>query len=408
MSYASIMFRVVVQTLTGKKTVDFEKAYPNVDVTKYDNKYVKWIEDSGFDSNKVAVLKVLNKFKDGLKGFVNVCRQNPYYFAHLKYRLDRFEQEADAKARSGNSASINADAAASAASDEDKWETSDLNATDKEKRKDLLKQAKKLFKEKFLALISGQVNQKDFCLCSDYKRFFDIIKHQSSSQVKSTFGISSLTFKYQYMQGLEQQCKNYCPCNCPNGGICQKDGSCNYNIYNVGTMNQQNFPIEYKKDHLLQFEMSGYDTYIMLSSSRSNGANVYWIILNGWGNSKSYFGSGKWYNGNIVGAQQISFVTTSARTGPTQVWISFLGGVMKVGYGNSYESGTFINVRPSVQFTPRYVGISKYGGAPRVDVIDVRQSPCNGRGSYSGGRCHCSWFYSGTYCETRKKFSWRW
>eukprot|EP01080_Neovahlkampfia_damariscottae_P004585 gene4585-7969_t len=410
MSYASIMFRVVVQSLTHQSMSKFEKEKPNTSHTKYDDEYVKWVAAKvPKEINKIAVIRVLNKFKDGLKGFVNVCRSNTYYFKHLQYRLEKFERDAEAKAKSGSSSSIRADSAAYAAHEEDNWETStELSKDDKVQRKDLMKKAKKLFKEKFLRLISGMSTQKDFCLCSDYQRFFQIMKSQSASTVKSTFGISNIGFKYRYMEALENKCKNNCPCRCPNGGICQKDGSCRYNFYNVGPINQQKFPIEYKANYMMQFEMGSYDTYVMLSSSRSNGASVYFLVFNGWGNKKSYLGYGKWYNGKITGLKQIAFVSTGTRTGPTQVWVTFQGGYIKAGYGTSYGSGQFLNHRPTTQFTPRYIGVAKYSGAPRNDVIDFRQRACNGRGYISRGKCRCSFFYSGTYCQTRKRRSWRW
>eukprot|EP01080_Neovahlkampfia_damariscottae_P006726 gene6726-10891_t len=475
-SYFSIIFRVLVSSVTDLSETDFEAEIPNADVTNYDNLFIDWNENKGINGNVIAVLRALELYKEGLKGFLLLCSEEANGFTDIETKLDEYETEARETVDSKNQYVINSDSTASAQQRVDNWgklakaitnvankaKTSGMsmasfktaftikdnkatrfskfnaksfidkrsfsliaNSLGKKGKNDgnlkendyyqrvvLYNQLKQSLRNSFIEMVQGNSEQRDFCQCSDYNRFFKFFNDIPSSVALGTYGIdqNQLGFQYDYYQNFENICRSKCPTSskCENNGIKKKTGICSYNLFDINIVQNQQYPIKMKRNEALKFEMGGNDVYVLLSTGTAINSVVYRIVLGGWGNTKSSISIGKvGESGTFVHSSTLKTVNSSPFDLHEPIWITFYMNEIKVGRSNFVGSGEIMSQKLSSKrlYTfPTHVGFGKHSSAPRCDIVNARFEPCSGNGKKLGSfKCKCAKNFFGSLCEKKKK-----
>jgi hypothetical protein len=454
----SIIFRLLVFSVTQLPESQFEhETTRRIDLSKYDQEYIDWNERKGIDENDIAVLNALNLYKEGLKGFLLICQENPLWMAQLEDKLTEYEQESEETARHGTSSEVNSDSAARASQITASWgvvsnaigtafgstpknvikanfgipnnfntltanlllpnkfqkqiqstlwgKTSPSNSN-YQKRIILFGKLKEALRGSFLEMVKGTSTQRDFCQCFDYTNLFRFV-HSLTPQAAVTFGLpqDQLAFEFDYSKRFEDNCRSECgtaarSSKCPNNGIEQLDGSCSYNFYLSSIVEVASFPMTYKQNEALKFTVTGGPVDLVMAQSSSVGSRAYTISISRTKTQVflSTLGNSK---------SKISLGSSSQALNDGQaLWVTMYSNVLKVGLG-SVGSREILSIPITIYnlFTPSVVGFVKTSES-RTTVMNAKFSKCSGNGQMTvpqlnkSPTCKCSNFYSGNFCET--------
>eukprot|EP01080_Neovahlkampfia_damariscottae_P000428 gene428-6841_t len=121
------------------------------------------------------------------------------------------------------------------------------------------------------------------------------------------------------------------------------------------------------------FQVSGLDLYLTFCDQARVGAKCYSLILNGWGNTHSWFGRGgvnRHFHAHT--AQKYTFRRTAPIRGRPWYWVKFVGRSFQVGRGT--VPGRHIVMRSHLHqhFTVKKVAIARYAHA-HATVYNVHQ-----------------------------------
>ena len=476
-SYFSIIFRILVTSVTGLTETQFETEVPNANPTRYDIEFINWNENKGVSGDEIAVLRALELYKEGLKGFLLLCSETDNGFTDIEAKLDEYENEAKETVSRNNKYEIRSDSTASAEQEVSGWEqmanaintvftgakskgvgfksvkasfgikdkkasysnfspkqffnNRDFNAilgllvakgkndgnlgnNHYAKRVVLYNQLKESLRLSFINMVEGNSEQRDFCQCADYNRFFLFFNHLPASEALTIYGIEKdqLFYQFEYLNSFESTCKAKCPTEskCENGGIKQMNGICTYNLFDIGVVQNQQYPMTYQSNHALKFEMSGNDVTILFTSSRTSGGKVQAVTLGSNGNTKSTITSGNIAtNGAYIVTKTHKTETTPAFGSRQNIWITNYDGEIKVGHGSIVGVSTFLSYRGlTLGFSKghkkqvnllNFVGFAKSTTAPRSDIINAHFVICSGNGKVKSNGCICKPTFSGNYCE---------
>jgi hypothetical protein len=405
----------------------------------------------------------LNLYKEGLKGFLLVCQENPSWMSQLEDKLEQYELEAENIAINGTDAEINSDSGARASQIAASWATvsvaigqsfgtsskpslsanfgilknfnhftADLLIPNKyqsairsslfgknppsnsnyQKRILLFGKLKVALRESFLEMVKGDAHQRDFCQCFDYTNLFRFV-HSLTPQAAVTFGIpqTELGFEYDYTKAFEDNCRTDCGESiqsraCPNNGIEHQDGSCSYNFYMESSAVMTSFPMTYKQNEALKFTVTGGPVNLFMAQSSSTGSKTYIISISRTKTEVflSTVGDGK--------SKISKGSSTVALKDGQSIWVTMYSNVLKVGLGSVGKKEILsIPMTGLSLFTPTVVGFVKTSTA-RTMVMNAKFSNCSGNGHmvikalFKTPTCKCDPLYSGNFCETSLVESW--
>eukprot|EP01080_Neovahlkampfia_damariscottae_P004834 gene4834-8419_t len=210
-SKLSKLFRRIAFGVTDKEDKEFEARNPNYSETKYDKQYLDWLRQTS-DPRDMEILDILNDYKDGLSGFSKICRENPKWMNDIEKNLRSFE--ANSIAQSVKTSGVEADSTAKAFKKikEYRRKQERLSYTNKNAkyRHTLLESIFKSLRDGFIKLAKGNEIQQEYCLCSDYGRFFDLMNKLSPNVRNTYYGLDNIDFQNFYMQNLKMTCISRC------------------------------------------------------------------------------------------------------------------------------------------------------------------------------------------------------
>ena len=205
-SKVSILFRKLIEGTTGKTEKDFSNENEDANETKYDELYLEWATkppQNLLQKQQSEVLLILDEYKNGLKGFTKICKENPEYTQTVDKKLTEYEEEAQKaiNEQKGNSMAN--------AFHQLKIISNQLPKVASAYKQRLFDGLKNLIREKFIEIIKGST-QREYCMCSDYGRYFYHLHKLSIQQRQSNFGIQNLNFSIFYLQSLKNTCSQKC------------------------------------------------------------------------------------------------------------------------------------------------------------------------------------------------------
>ena len=219
-SALSKFFRRIAFGVSKLSESEFEARNPNYSATKYDTQYLNWIRTQT-DSNDMSILDILNDYKDGLSGFSKICTENPKWINELERNLRLFEANSLSESMKTNSGAESDSIVKSFKRireyREDQRRKSILNPNAKY-RFDLLNGLFNTLRQGFIDLIKGNQIQQEYCLCSDYGRFFDLMNKLPQNTRETFYGLDNIDFQNFYMENLKMTCVSRCSSAMKNKG----------------------------------------------------------------------------------------------------------------------------------------------------------------------------------------------
>eukprot|EP01080_Neovahlkampfia_damariscottae_P011712 gene11712-4946_t len=209
-------FRKLIGKITKKTDTQFIQENPNASETQFDTEYLDWLNKKGIHSSERTVFEILNYYKDGIQGFEKICKEkNPGWLSPnvISTKLAQFELQSLKTAVFGSKAEQRSDAVAAAFRKVGEWKMDYLKGITKSEEDTysnaLFKGLALTFRKYFIRTVIGG-NQRDFCVCRDYNRFFDAMKKIPEGTRKATYGISNIAFGNDYQHKLQAVCQKVC------------------------------------------------------------------------------------------------------------------------------------------------------------------------------------------------------